>query len=102
MTLPVGRDRLALVDPEDFKFLRHYHWHARKSKSRLYAVRKVREKGHCRSIFMHRQIMNCPPEFEVHHKNLITFDNRKDNLIVVSSEEHHRIHQALRIGRKIK
>ena len=100
--LPVGRDYFAIVSPEDYESLRKYCWHARKSKSKWYAIRKVRTKGHCKTIFMHREIMNCPPNMDVHHLNRVTFDNRRGNLLILSPKEHHEIHHYLEISRQNK
>ena len=41
---------------------------------------------------MHREIMNCPPGYEVHHLNHNTLDNRKSNLKIVTRDQHCIIH----------
>ena len=35
-------------------------------------------------------------EKEVHHKNFIRFDNRADNLIALSKQEHRKLHTQIR------
>jgi len=42
---------------------------------------------------MHRQIMHTPKGFIVHHKNRRTLDNRKQNLINLTDEQHKEVHK---------
>lgn len=93
--IPLGRGFFAIVDPEDIPWLVHYHWFARKSKCRWYAVRKFVVDGKEHVIRMHRQIMNAPRDMDVHHHNGNTFDNRKGNLSIIEPK----LHAALRILR---
>jgi hypothetical protein len=93
--IPLGKGLYAIVDPEDLPWLIHYHWFARKSKCRWYAQRKFVRNGKEHVIRMHRQIMDCPPDMQVHHHNGNTLDNRKGNL----SNIEPALHAALRISR---
>lgn len=61
----------------------------------FYAMRKYKIDGKEHIIRMHRQIMACPPDMQVHHVNGRTFDNRKENLSIIEP----RLHAALRIIR---
>lgn len=89
----MGKDKFALLDYADYVRLRVYHWQAKKSKACWYAVRKVRTNGKTTYIKMHREIMNAPPGTHVHHKNLDSLDNRRDNLFVCTPKTHRLFHQ---------
>lgn len=83
----------AIVDAELFDDLNKYHWQARKSFSRWYAMRKVVSNGREFWIRMHRQIMNTPRDQITHHKNRNTMDNRRANLVNMTQRDHRFLHQ---------
>lgn len=82
----------ALVDPADFERLQRYKWKVKRSESLLYAVRNTKRKGKQVTIYMHRQVVNCPADKEVHHINGDTLDNRRENLRIVTRQEHEALH----------
>ena len=43
-------------------------------------------------IFMHRQITHCPNDKVVHHINHDGLDNRKANLLNMTTDQHKKIH----------
>lgn len=94
--IPLGKGFFATVDPEDLPWLVHYRWFARRSHKMFYAMRKYRVDGKEHVIRMHRQIMACPNDMQVHHINGRTFDNRKENLSIIEP----RLHAALRFSRQ--
>ena len=53
-----------------------------------YVARSIREGNKIKTIRLHRWIMNAPKGFEVHHKNGNSLDNRRENLEVLTPEEH--------------
>lgn len=83
----------AIVDAELFDDLNKYHWQARKSFCRWYAMRKVVSNGREFWIRMHRQIMNTPRDQIVHHKNRNTLDNRRAELENMTQKNHKFLHQ---------
>ncbi len=85
----------AIVDPEDFEYLNQFHWQARKSYSRYYAMRKVVTNGHEHWIRMHREIWKTPKDMIGHHKNRRTLDNRKSN----GENMTQKIHQAIHVNK---
>lgn len=76
-----GKDKFALVNDEDFKWLSSYKW----SCSAGYAQAKVNK----RTTMMHRLIMNAPIGLEVDHINHNKLDNRKQNLRMVTRSQNH-------------
>lgn len=90
------------LDPEDWCDLHKSSWTVKKSKSNLYAYRKITIKGKRVYEYMHRVIMRCPKGFEVHHRNGFTLDNRKQNLEIVNPIHHKIIHSMKRSPAKIE
>jgi hypothetical protein len=86
--IPLSHGKFAIVDPDDYPYLSTYHWHARRSHSKWYAVRKVRTGRTSKVIFMHRQICQATCDQHVHHRNHNSLDNRRCNLIALSPREH--------------
>lgn len=81
------------IDPEDYDYLDRFKWKLRRSAHHFYAIRKKVVNGKEFSIRMHREIMQCPKGFEVHHINKNALDNRKSNLQIVSPQEHKDLHR---------
>ena len=86
--IPLNHGKIAIVDHADYELLCQCHWHARRSHSKWYAVRKVRTGRTCRTIFIHRQIGRARPDQQVHHLNHNSLDNRRCNLIALDPREH--------------
>lgn len=96
-TIPLGHLHYAIIDIEDYAILSKYHWSLRKSHSCWYAIRKETVRGCKRTVFMHRQIMNAPPDLVVHHQSANTLDNRRSNLLLCTHPNHVWIHAQQRI-----
>lgn len=75
----------ALVDDDDYEWLSKTRW---SDDSCGYAIRKVQGKNTTEK--MHRLIMNAKPHEQVDHLNGIPWDNRKENLRLVSNELNSR------------
>lgn len=74
----------AIVDEQDFKKLCKWKWCAKKSAFNWYAVRGKWHGAKTQIVRMHREIMNCPSDKEVRHKNHKSLDNRRRNLLVTT------------------
>jgi hypothetical protein len=74
-----------LVDEDDFDVLKKWSWHYHPEG---YATRGTEINGKKINIYMHRQIVNAPKGFHVHHKNRNRLDNRKENLQILTAIEH--------------
>jgi AP2 domain len=95
--IPLTQGQFATVDDEDFSWLSSWRWFAQwnpKTKS-FYATRKG--PGSCAGgrdrrgvILMHREILACPSDRLVNHRNHDTLDNRQSNLQQVSNMENMR------------
>ena len=74
--IPLTRGKYAIVDPDDYKRLNKYTWHASGGGEKLYAKRVKKN----RSVSMHREIITVPGDLVVDHINHNRLDNRKANL----------------------
>ena len=74
------------VSDRDYKRLRKHNWYKKQSAYSWYACRCVVRGERKITLRMHRVIMNCPKNREVHHKNADSLDNRRGNLEVVKKE----------------
>jgi len=90
--IPLTHGMTAKVDLADFFTVGQWHWKAKKSAGTWYAVRTVTENGIEKTIRMHRYLTGCPHNFEVHHRNGDSLDNRMENLVVCTPRVHRWLH----------
>jgi hypothetical protein len=90
--LPVGRGQFALVDHDVFAWACRKHWRLVKSSHCFYVVRRFIESGRTVTVRLHVEIMQPPPGYEVHHKNLNPLDNRRENLENLTPSDHRLLH----------
>lgn len=88
----VGNDMWAIVDDDWFPHLIKYQWRAELFHSSYYAVTDVAGRNGKRKLRMHRLVANTPPRKFPHHRNHNTLDNRRENLLNVTSQEHDELH----------
>jgi murein L,D-transpeptidase YafK len=79
-TILLSKNKVALVDDEDFEYLNQWKW----SYINGYAAR--RPGG--RWVRMHRLLMNTPANMETDHVNGNTLDNQKINLRICTSRQN--------------
>ena len=69
------------VDDEDYAFLNQWRWTCIYNRGYKYAVRDIIEPdSRHKRIFMHRVIMNTPPDLQVDHIDNDGLNNQKTNL----------------------
>lgn len=78
--IPLTRGHYAIVDREDYEYLNQFKWHANKKNSGEYAARLW--PGKKKRMYMHRLLTDCPDGKVVHHRNHVTLDNRRCNMLV--------------------
>ena len=90
--MQLSQGMIALVDDEDYKYLKLFKWYAKKSKSSWYVVRMERlccysyrgrkvKKRRIRKVFrMHNIIMKPKDNQIVHHEDGDGLNNQRENL----------------------
>jgi hypothetical protein len=85
----LGEGRFTILDPSDFYRLNIFQWYAEGKGDLIYAVRTViSPHKHSRTVRMHREIMNAPPDRLVDHRNGNGLDNRRDNLRLATHSQN--------------
>lgn len=94
ITIPLTQNLRATVDITDYEELSKHKWFAKKTTAKsypygsYYAAKSKRVDGKMKTIYMHREITNCPDDKEVDHINSDTLDNRKVNLRICTRVEN--------------
>lgn len=85
---------IALVDDEDYEGVVKYKWAAHTSSNGgPYAFRTKQNNYKKKTIFMHREIMKCPDNMTVEHKDGDGLNYQKHNMINITKAENTRLMQ---------
>lgn len=88
----LGEGLFAVVDSIRRERLCKYNWYPEVFHSSTYAVADIVVRGHKKKLRMHRLVANTPPQKITHHINHITLDNRRENLLNCTKQEHNELH----------
>jgi hypothetical protein len=77
--IPLTRGKVALVDDEDYRYLKHFNWY--------YSGKYARGGGYAK-VMMHRVIVDPPDGYYVDHVNGDKLDNRRSNLRMCTLEQN--------------
>lgn len=87
LRIPLSRDKVALIDADDFDKVRDFQWHVL-GLNKPYARRTLRDRDR-NHVLMHRVITGARPGQMVDHINGDGLDNRKRNLRLVTPEQNN-------------
>jgi len=90
--IPLGDGLYALINAEDYELIEPYEWYAHQHHCSTYAAARAKIRGRWRTLRMHRLIAHTPPRMITHHLNHNTLDNRRENLLNLTSKEHTKYH----------
>jgi hypothetical protein len=90
--IPLTKDKFAIVDPDDYYWLKKFKWFASKNGATYYAKRNVYSWANSRrcSVAMHRLIIKAPDYLVVDHINYNGLDNREANLRLATHKQNTR------------
>lgn len=97
--LPICGGRCAIVDDDDFEVVSRYAWRLEKKGGRsAYARRDGTPdmNGRRPTVYLHSDILTCPPGMQVDHKNGNGLDCRRSNLRCATREQQARNRKATR------
>jgi len=83
--IPLTQGKFAIVDAADYAWLNQWKWYYHKLG---YAVRSVWEEHKKGLLYMHRVILNAPPDMQTDHRNMEGLDNRRCNLRLCTSSQN--------------
>src|SRR5215475_684153 len=94
--IPLTGGFATLINEADWPLVDPYTWRTLRQGTRYPCAKTwVREGAIRRAIFMHRLILNAPPDLQVDHKNHDTLDNRRSNLRLVTPGQNQANQRAL-------
>ena len=94
LTIPLTRDKVAIIDADSLPIIAGYRWYAAKPKAHhgnrrtWYAQAIARVDGKSTTVLMHRLIIGAEKGEKVDHKNGNGLDNRRDNLRLATSSQN--------------
>ena len=87
--IKLTKNKIALVDNEDYESLNKYKWYASEVKGVFYAKRNVlRSNKGQETILMHRVVLPSPIELDVDHIDNNGLNNQKSNLRVCTRSQN--------------
>lgn len=88
-SLPLGQGKITLVDDEDYERFKGYPWFLTRNG---YVAGYVPYQGRFTLVYLHRLVLDAPPDWLVDHCNGDRLDNRRANLRLATAAQnaHHR------------
>lgn len=81
-TIQLTQGQVAIVDNDDYEWINQWKWYYRRVSYTGYAVRRSKR------IYMHRVVLNAPPDMEVDHVDGDGLNNCKCNLRLCTHSEN--------------
>jgi len=82
--IKLTKDKIAIVDDEDYKYLMQWEWYAFKTGNHWYAARS----NNPGIVLMHREIVKTPEGLMTDHINHNGLDNRRENLRICTNQQN--------------
>ena len=85
-----------IVDEKHLNWITKHKWYAKRTTAKnkdfgtYYAARHKRISGHHITIYLHREITNCPDGMEVDHRDGDSLCNTEENLRVCTRSQNNK------------
>lgn len=86
--IQLTQGKTARVDDDIYEHLIQWKWFANKRRGAWYAVRNEHNSRPAKTVYMHRQITNSPPEMDVDHIDGDGLNNTKENLRICTTSQN--------------
>ena len=87
--IQLTKNKIAIVDDEDYEYLNQFKWTAQKGWSTWYAKRASKKDGRHNTILMHRSLLNVTDKsILVDHINQNGLDCRRSNLRLANKTQN--------------
>ena len=86
--VPLTQGFEAVIDASDAALVEGFNWYARVDGNTVYALRKDRTGGHCKTILMHRLILGESCTFAVDHADGNGLNNTRRNLRYATTQQN--------------
>lgn len=90
--IPLTQGKVAIVSEHRLSALQKFSWRAVRHKRSWYAKTTIVKNGRQIDISMHRFIARTPFGEVCHHDNRNSLDNRDENLINMTKQQHNLLH----------
>lgn len=88
MFLPLSKGFQTEIDDADGPLATRWKWHVQVKPYGAYARRGVKVEGRCLTVYLHRVLMDAPPDAEVDHIDRNGLNNRRSNLRLVTHSQN--------------
>lgn len=92
-TIDLGNGMTAILNAFDYAHLYRYSWRAVKHGRAYYAKTTVGKGVKRCDLSMHRMVAHTPFGMVCHHRNRNSLDNRLENLINMTRQDHDMLHK---------
>jgi hypothetical protein len=86
--IKVKNNKEFYISDIDYNRVCQYKWSISKSSNDYYVKRSIRIGKKFKTVYLHRFIMGCPANMQVHHKDNNTLNNTRENLLVCTAKEN--------------
>lgn len=88
--IPLTQGRFAIVDDDVYEWASQYKWYVKRKRNAFYAARNTGIFPFQKTTYLHREIVNAPPEAQVDHANCDGLDCRRSNMRLATNAENNR------------
>lgn len=87
--IPLTQGKVAIVDASDYEWLSQFRWNVWESGRTFYVTRNIKiPNGKWSKLFMHREILEAPPDMSIDHIDCDGLNNTRANLRLATTRQN--------------